>query len=295
MPDWLFKIADITLTVFLIYAAVFTRDKPTLRVIRGFLLLIIADKLAEYYRLEYLAVVLDQLVRIAAVAIAVAYQSQLRQLLEKLGQGKISDLLKPGEARGLNPENTVLERIVDAVKELSRSRTGALILIETSPTPIDTTDKKDFAQPGLPVDAEVSRELIQAIFYDKNPLHDGSILIRDSRIVAAKVFFKLSDKFTSRQLGSRHLAARSITERIEHCVCVVVSEETGSISLATKGELNRPLTSGELKDLLATYFTSGDRESVTPSLRSISRQLKSQGEDLMQSIQNLLSRSTTRD
>ncbi|ANV83001.1 TIGR00159 family protein [Picosynechococcus sp. PCC 7003] len=295
MPDWLLNIADIALTVLLIYAAIFTRDQPTLRVIRGFLVLIIADKLASYYQLKYLAAVLDQLVRIAAVAIAVAYQSQLRQLLEKLGQGNIKGLLKTVKSHSMDPENEVLDRIVDAVKELSRSRTGALILIETSPTPIDTTDKKDFAQPGIPVYAEVSRELIQAIFYDKNPLHDGSILIRDSRIIAAKVFFKLSDKFTSRQLGSRHLAARSITERIEYCVCVVVSEETGSISLAQGGELNRPLTSSELKDLLLEYFGSGDRESVTPSLGDLGRQLKSQGEDLLKFLRQLNLPFTNKD
>ncbi|MBV5260754.1 TIGR00159 family protein [Synechococcus moorigangaii CMS01] len=295
MPDWLFRIADIALTFFLIYVVVNTQDQRTLQILRGFLVLVIADQVAELYRLTYLAALLDKVLLIAAVAIALIYQSQLRRLLEKLGQGKLLDLLTATEARTMNPEDEVLDRIVDAVKELSRSRTGALILIETTSNPIDTTDKKDFAQQGIPIDAEVSRELIQSIFYDKNPLHDGSILIRESRVIAAKVFFKLSDKFTSRQLGTRHLAARSITERIEHSVCVVVSEETGSISLAQGGELNRPLTSGELKELLSPYFKSGDRESVTPSLSGISRQLKSQGEDLWKYLQHLSSRFTTKD
>ncbi|ACA98114.1 MULTISPECIES: diadenylate cyclase CdaA [Cyanophyceae] len=285
MPDWLFDIADIALTLFLVYVAVFAiRDRRTLWVMRGFLLLMIADKAAEIYQFEYAAALLDKLLLISAVAIALVYQTQLKRLLEKLGQGKIMELLRPVEARNTNSENTVLDRIVESVKELSQSRTGALILIETTAIPID---KKGIAQPGVPIDAEVSKELLQSIFYDKNPLHDGAILIRDSRVVAAKVFFHLSEKSGFRQLGTRHLAARSITEQAENCVCVVVSEETGSISLADRGNLNRPLTSNELKELLSEYFTTGDRESVTPSLGDLGRRLKSQGEDLLKFLRQL--------
>ncbi|BAW95196.1 hypothetical protein NIES970_00970 [[Synechococcus] sp. NIES-970] len=285
MPDWLFKIADIALTLFLVYLVLFVvRDRVAVRLMRGFLLLVLAHQLAALYGLPYLSALLDKLILVSAVGIATLYQSQVRRILEKLGRGEFIDLLTPSEARGINPENEVLDRIVDSVKDLSQSRTGALILIETTSTPID---QKDFLRPGVPIDAEVSKELLKSIFYDKNPLHDGAVLIRDTRVIAARILFHLSEKTGFRQLGTRHLAARSVTAQLDNCVCVIVSEETGSISLAKRGELNRPLTSSELRELLADYFKSGDRESVTTSLSDFSRRLKSQGKDLLTSLAHL--------
>jgi uncharacterized protein (TIGR00159 family) len=162
----------------------------------------------------------------------------------------------------------VIDEIVEAVRELSQNRTGALLILETG-LPIDD---RDFSVPGVKLNSEVSKELIQTIFQTTTLLHDGAVLIRASRIIAAGVILPLSERTASRQLGTRHRAAMGITERVENCLCVVVSEETGSISLAERGGLNRPLTSSKLKELLEARFSqSVEREAVAPNLRTLGR------------------------
>lgn len=145
------------------------------------------------------------------------------------------------------------------------------MILETG-SPID---ERDFSVPGVKLNADISKELLQTIFQTSTLLHDGAVLIRDSRIVAAGVILPLSERSASRQLGTRHRAAMGITERVENCICVVVSEETGSISLAEKGTLNRPLTSSKLKELLEARFSqSVDREPGSTGLRGLSRQIR---------------------
>jgi uncharacterized protein (TIGR00159 family) len=169
--------------------------------------------------------------------------------------------------------DSVVDEIVDAVKELSQNRTGALLILEVD-KPID---ERDFSVPGVRLNAEVSKELIQTIFQTTTLLHDGAMLIRGSRILAAGVILPISERVASRQLGTRHRAAMGITERVDHCICVVVSEETGSISLAEGGILDRPLTSSRLRSILNTKFSkTGDREAVAPQLRTLGRRLSSQ-------------------
>jgi uncharacterized protein (TIGR00159 family) len=164
----------------------------------------------------------------------------------------------------------VIDEIVDAVKELSQNRIGALLILE-----IDSPIDEGFSEPGVKLNAEISKELLQTIFQPKTLLHDGAVLIRGSRIIAAGVILPLSGRTASRQLGTRHRAAMGITERVENCICVVASEETGSISLAERGTLNRPLTSSKLKELLeASVFPAVEREAVAPSLLSLGRQIR---------------------
>ncbi|MBV8886257.1 MAG: DNA integrity scanning protein DisA nucleotide-binding domain protein, partial [Chroococcidiopsidaceae cyanobacterium CP_BM_RX_35] len=122
------------------------------------------------------------------------------------------------------------------------------------------------------------KELLQTIFVPKTLLHDGAVLIRGSRIVAAGVILPLSGRTASRQLGTRHRAAMGITDRVENCICVVVSEETGSISLAERGTLNRPLTSSKLKELLEARFSPAvEREAAAPDPLSWGRQMIAKG------------------
>ncbi|MGB2925740.1 MAG: diadenylate cyclase CdaA [Limnothrix sp.] len=289
MPSWLFNSVDIALTLFLIYVALFViEERRTLWVARGFLLLIIAEKLAQMLELGYVAAILDRFILVSAVAIAIIFQSQLRRLLERLGRGDIMALFRPSPVRVIATEDSILDSIVDAIKNLSQTRTGALLVIETT-APMD---EKDFSVPGVLLNAEISKELLQTIFQTSTLLHDGAVFISGSRLVAAGVILPLSEKTASRQLGTRHRAAMGITERVENCICVVVSEETGSISLAERGSLNRPLTSSKLKELLAEYFAPSDHESVAPNFGRLSRQLGFQGRVLLERFLRLPSSSS---
>ena len=263
---------DIALVLLLSYAVlVIIGDRRTLWMVRGLIFLMLAAALSKFLGLALLGFVLDKLVIGAAVAMAFMLQGEFRRLLELLGQGRLWELLSPSRETMPQPDN-VIDEIVDAVKELSQNRTGALLILETD----KAIDERDVTVPGVRINAEVSKELIQTIFQTSTLLHDGAMLVRGSRIAAAGVILPISERVASRQLGTRHRAAMGITERVEHCVCVVVSEETGSISLAEGGILDRPLTSSRLRSILRSKFSkSADREAVAPQLRSLGRRLSS--------------------
>ncbi|MEG4216736.1 diadenylate cyclase CdaA [Microcoleus sp. Pol14C6] len=273
---------DIGLVFALAYLVlVIVGERRTLWMVRGFIILMLAAAVSNWAGLRLLHVALNSLVTGSAVAMAVILQSEFRRFLEQLGRGEFRQLF--GRDRRPNPEpDSVIDEIVDAVKELSQNRTGALLIIETD-SPIDD---RDFSVPGLKLNAEVSKELLQTIFQPQTLLHDGAVLIRGSRIASAGVILPLSDRSASRQLGTRHRAAMGITERVQACVCVVVSEETGSISLAQMGLLNRPLTSSKLKELLeAKLFPSEGERVVAPiPIGNLGRQIGLKGVTLLKRI-----------
>jgi uncharacterized protein (TIGR00159 family) len=250
---WLPYAIDVGLVLVLCYLILLVigeGDRRALWTIRGFIILILATTISKALTLNLLSFLLEKLVLGAAVAMAVMFQSQFRRFLEQLGRGDLSQLFQVNNRS--NPESdSVIDEIVDAIKDLSQKRTGALILLETN----GSLDERDFVSDGVNLNAELSKELLQTIFQTSTLLHDGAVLIRGSRLVAAGVILPLSDRTASRQLGTRHRAAMGITERVENCLCIVVSEETGSISLAEKGILNRPLTSSKLKELLQARFS----------------------------------------
>lgn len=275
-PSWVLRLVDVGLVLALTYMVlVIIGERRTLWVVRGFIILMLASVLSKSLDLYLLNFVLDKLVVGSAVAMAVIFQSEFRRFLEQLGRGEIMQLFnQPG--RAIPKQDSVTDEIVDAVKELSQNRIGALIIMETS-SPID---EQDFSVPGVKLNAEVSKELLQTIFQTSTLLHDGAVLIAGSRIVSAGVILPLSERTASRQLGTRHRAAMGITERVENCLCIVVSEETGSISLAEKGVLNRPLTGSKLKELLELRFSSSNDERAVAPIRTIGRQIGSGGQVL---------------
>jgi uncharacterized protein (TIGR00159 family) len=277
--SWLRQSLDLGLVIaltFLILLAV--RDRRTLWMVRGLIVLMVAAAIAERCQFRLLNFVLDKLVVGAALAMSVVFQSEFRRFLEQLGRGNLLPSIRT--KRHVNDtDDRAVDRIVDAVKELSQQRIGALMILETN----ELMDERDFAVPGVKLDAELSKELNTTL------LHDGAVFIRGDRVVAAGVILPLSDRTASRQLGTRHRAAMGITERTNNCVCIVVSEETGSISLAESGVLDRPLTSSKLKELLELKFAPiGERESVAPSLRSLGRKFSYRGMMIFRRLLQLL-------
>ncbi len=263
-------IIDIALVLVLIYLMlVVIGERRNLWMIRGLIVLMLAAVLSHVLRLSLLSFVLTNLSFGAAVAMALMLQAEIRRFLEMLGRGELRQLFSSSSTPTASPDG-VIDELVDAVRELSQKRTGALMILELGP-PID---ENDFSVPGVRLNAELSKELIQTIFQTSTLLHDGAILIRASRVVSAGVILPISERIASRQLGTRHRAAMGITERIENCLCIVVSEETGSISIAQRGRLNRPLTSNRLRELLQEQFTPAvESDTVAPELLNIGRRL----------------------
>ncbi len=283
---------DLGLVLTLTYMVlVIIGERRTLWTVRGFIILMLASALSARLGLTLLGFVLEKLVIGSAVAMAVVFQSEFRRFLEQLGRGEFGQLFR-SPRRAIPKPDSVVDEIVDAVKELSQNRIGALLILETN-GPID---ERDFSVPGVVLNAEVSKELLQTIFQPKTLLHDGATLIRGSRIMASGIILPLSGRTASRQLGTRHRAAMGITERVENCICVVVSEETGSISLAERGILNRPLTSSKLKELLEARFSPPvDREAVAPSLLGLIRRISTKGLTLMSRLLGIPSPASSRE
>jgi uncharacterized protein (TIGR00159 family) len=247
---WVMRGIDLGLVVglvFIIFLAIGDRRR-TLWIVRGLLTLILAAALSRYFKLGFLYFALEKLVIGAGLAMAIAFQAEFRRFLEQLGRGDLSYLVRG--RRSNQRVDSPIDNIVEAVKDMSQRRIGGLLIVETS-SPLDD---RDFSAPGIKLDAELSKELLQTIFQPTTLLHDGAVLIRGDRVVAAGVILPLSGQNVSTQLGTRHRAALGITEKISNCLCVVVSEETGSISLAEKGSLNRPLTSSKLKEILESHL-----------------------------------------
>lgn len=267
-------ILDIILVFALVYMVLAViRDRRTMWMVQGLIILMAATLLSEAAGLWLLPFVMEKLLLGASVALAMMLVPEFRRLLEQLGRGEVLQLFSVPENQ-LSTANNVIDELVEAVKGLSQNRTGALMILETD----EPIEESDFSVSGVRLNAELSRELLQTIFQTTTLLHDGAVLIRGSRVLAAGVILPISEKDASRQLGTRHRAAMGITERVEHCLCVVVSEETGSISVAEGGMLNRPLTSSKLRELLLDKFSpSGDGDTVSPKLRSWGRRLSLKG------------------
>jgi len=244
------QLLDLVLVGLLLYLVLsFSSDRRTLLMVRGFLVLLVIHLISQrILRLALLSFILDKLVTGTAVAMAVMLQPELRRFLEQMGRGNLWELLRPTQTRrDASKPDRIIEGIIDAVKELSQNRTGALIIFETGEPIAD----KDFQVPGIRLNAELSAELLQTIFQSTTPLHDGAVLVRQDRVVAAGIILPLSSKLNApRQIGTRHRAAMGITELIDTCFCVVISEETGSIAIAEHGSLERPVTSKKLREFL---------------------------------------------
>jgi uncharacterized protein (TIGR00159 family) len=247
---FIMRTIDILALLGLIYLMLsLSNDRRTLLMVRGIIFLLIASVISDRLGLRLLNFVLDKLLIGSAVAMAVILQPELRKFLERLGRGDLLSLFQPTANRHTIVEtDSVIEEIIDAVIELSQNRTGALMIIETG----EPIDDRDFSVPGVKLNALLSKELLHTIFQTSTLLHDGAILIREDRILAAGVILPISERAASREIGTRHRAAMGITDRVRNCFCVVVSEETGSIAVAENGILDRPITSSRLREILET-------------------------------------------
>jgi len=285
-------IIDIGLVFALVYMVLSViRDRRTMWMVQGLMILMAATLLSGVLGLVVLHFLMEKILLGASVSLAIMLVADFRRLLELLGRGELLQLFAGPEGH-LSTANSVIDELVEAVKGLSQNRTGALMILETD----EPIEESDFSVPGVKINAELSRELLQTIFQTTTLLHDGAVLIRGSRVLAAGVILPISERDASRQLGTRHRAAMGITERVEQCICVVVSEETGSISVAEKGMLNRPLTSSKLRELLLDKFSpSTDGDTVAPQLRSLGRRLSIKGINLLSLLKRKLPSPTPQE
>lgn len=229
---------DIAIVAFVIYHGIkLIKETRASQLIKGIIALIIFAQISDILNLNSVNFILDNTLQLGLIALLIVFQPELRRTLEKVGSTSFLKLIKINEEDAGN----YTEEICSAVRRLAYTRTGALILIERQ------TKLSDIKNSGTAIDSLVSQALLENIFVPNTPLHDGAVIIGEGRIKAAACILPLTDNNNfSKELGTRHRAAIGISE-VADCIAIVVSEETGKISMALNGSITRDYTYATLK------------------------------------------------
>ena len=246
-------ILDILIVAYIIYRVMkLLKDTSAERLIKGIIILVGIMLLASMLHLTMISWLLQQALNVGLFAIVVVFQPELRRLLEQIGKGNFSRLIVPADAP--DEVESMITATVSACADMSRTKTGALIVFERRER------LGEIISTGTMVDAAPSAELIKNIFFKNSPLHDGAMIVRAGRVCAAGCVLPLSgNQSLSRDLGTRHRAAVGMSESADS-VLVVVSEETGAISVAIGGMLKRHLSPEILQKMLESELLDSEKQ-----------------------------------
>ena len=256
-------VLDILIVAFLFYKLLgFIRETRAEQLAKGILILVLVALAASWLHLYTLQWILSNLVNVGLIAVVIIFQPELRRLLENLGRNK---LISNFSGIDLEEAEEITIEIREALLSMSKSRTGALLVFERE------TTLTDIIETGTVIQAGISREMIGNIFYEGAPLHDGAMIVRGDKLWAAGCVLPLTeDKKLSKELGTRHRAGIGITENSDALV-FIVSEETGIISKAEDGKLERNLNAARIDELLQSIYITPEKDSLPDR---ISRMLK---------------------
>ncbi len=239
-------LVDIALVSLIIYRLlIMLKGTKAAKMLVGLALLLLASIVSRMVPLYTLEWMLNGLWAYMFIAVIIVFQPEIRLALTRMGEKTLFSPLRSAE------ELKVLDEVVKAAVGMGTQRTGALIVLERN------TRLEDFIELGTVLDAHVTRELLASIFHPGSPIHDGAVVIRAGRVVAAGCFLPIAlEAEISRALGTRHRAALAVTEETD-AVVIVVSEETGSIALSVSGKMETDLNMGSLRDRITEIFTAG--------------------------------------
>lgn len=246
---------DIAILAFLIYHIFwFMRKTSSGRVLKGIMVLILTMWLASAIQLTATSWLLNRVVEWGILVLVILFQPEIRRALERMGSGKLTSVFSSQRPASPHDLESAIRQTVEAYTDLSRDKVGALMVFERG----DLLD--NVIKTGTPLDCSVTGELLKNLFWNKAPLHDGAVIVREGRIVGAGCMLPLSSNVNlSRDLGMRHRAGIGMSEHSD-AVVVIVSEETGSISAATGGMLKRHLAPETLERLLRNELLSEQEE-----------------------------------
>ncbi len=252
-PQFLVDAIDILIVAFLFYRLfIMIKGTRASQMFVGLVIIVFASIVAQWFRLNALNWIVGSLKTVWVILFVILFQPELRALLTHIGQNRLVRALIRVEEYGVVAES------IKAVEEMAKDRRGAIIVFERD------MGLRDYVETGTKIDASVSAELLETIFTPHSPLHDGAVVIRGDAIVAAGCILPLSQtRGLSPLLGTRHRAALGLAEETDAAV-IVVSEETGAISIAHKGELKWNLDEGQLRGELAAIFNPRPDETPEP-------------------------------
>jgi diadenylate cyclase len=269
-------IVEILILTFLIYhILLWIKNTRAWSLLKGLLVVGAFVALAALFNMSTILWIVQHVTGLAVTAIVILLQPELRSAMEELGQTNIlSSLFNLDNQRtpeGRFSDQTITE-IIRATMQMSRVRTGALIVIE------QTTPLQEYARTGIDMDALVTSQLLINIFEKNTPLHDGAVIIRKNRVVAATCYLPLSENRMDKNLGTRHRAAVGISE-VTDSLTIIVSEETGGISLAYRGSLTQGVSEEYLREMLVTVQNKEIQEEKHARLLSRRGKEKDNGPD----------------
>ena len=244
-------IVDILIVAYLIYKAIwFVRKTNSYNLAKGLIVLLVVLGLSDIFKLTMINSLLRKAVELGLIALLILFQPELRRILERMG----SSFSSGKNISGSTMESAIAQTVL-ACTEMSASKTGALIIFERN------VKLNDIMSTGTIINADVTAELIKNIFFNKAPLHDGALIVRGSRLAAAGCVLPLTKSTNlSKDLGMRHRAGIGLSEQSD-AVVVIVSEETGSISVAIEGMLKRHLTAATFEKLLRSELIHDEDEA----------------------------------
>ena len=268
----LVNLIDILVIWFLIYELLMlVRGTKAVQLFKGILIIILVKLISWYIGLSTVSWVMDQVINWGVIAIVVIFQPEIRRGLEHLGRGA----LFARTPKANEEEEDLIRQLDQAIQYLSKRRIGALICIEME------TGLEEYIETGIPLDAEVTGALLINTFIPNTPLHDGAVIIKNNRIAVAAAYLPLSDsKLIPKDLGTRHRAAVGISE-VTDALTIVVSEETGEVSITKNNELMRGMSRKDyLKFLRAQLYTETPQHpSPENFLTKLMRRFRKQGGD----------------
>ena len=260
----IFDLLDIGITAFLVYKAVhLVRKSRAAQVAKAILFLLLVLWASSILRLNVINFLLGRTMELGLLALVIVFQPEIRRVLEQVGSGALGEQLFSRTTATSETEDAIAQTVA-AFTAMSKEKVGALVAFERR-TPLD-----ELIKTGTPLNASVNAELLRNLFWNKAPLHDGAIIVRAGRIIGAGCVLPLSGNVQlSRELGTRHRAGIGLSESSD-AVVAIVSEETGSISVALDGVLKRHLAPETLERLLRTELMP-EEEGGTPRIPLWSR------------------------
>ena len=272
-------VLDIVIIAFLVYNLLrMVKSTRAENILKGVVAFLLVLWMVDILQLNTIAYIMKNLVQVGILAIIILFQPEIRQILEKVGSRNIKLLRVFNDPKQQSELETAIDQTVIACSEMSQSKTGVLIVFERD------IHLDDMVRSGTTLDAAVSSELLKNIFFVKAPMHDGAVIIRHGRILGAGCMLPLSKNVNlSRDLGMRHRAGIGMSENSD-AVVVIVSEETGSISVAIGGMLKRHLKPETLSKLLRNELMPQEDEAEEKPRRTLAERLtfkrKGEGDDV---------------
>ena len=263
---------DILFVAVIIYGCIrIIRETRAMQLAKGILLLLVMYGIVNLLHMEASSFIFKSIFSNILLLAAILFSPELRNILEQVGKGATGKSLKtiihPGVAIDVAEIGDCIEATGKACSDMSDQHVGALIVFENE------TMLGDIIASGTELHAKASRQLIENVFFPKSPLHDGALVIRDGRLYAAGCILPLTKKSVSSALGTRHRAGIGLTEQSD-AVVVIVSEETGAISVAIGGVLNHDVSDGDLRDILTTEFLPSGSSSDDKIISRLVRRMK---------------------